>query len=89
MAAGQVRCWQCDKTFYGRSDAHYCSNACRQKAHRSRTARTIAEKTFTAPDLGDVVTQARATRQRAREVRAAASMARHRASEMRAKVDPH
>ncbi len=33
----------CGTTFSARSDAVYCSPACRQKAHRSRTAEQIAE----------------------------------------------
>lgn len=38
-----MTCGVCDIRFRGRSDAVYCSPACRQKAHRSRTARRIAD----------------------------------------------
>jgi hypothetical protein len=33
----------CGTGFSARSDAVYCSSACRQKAHRARTARRIAD----------------------------------------------
>ena len=33
----------CATAFSGRSDARYCSPACRQKAHRDRTARRLTE----------------------------------------------
>lgn len=32
----------CATSFVARKDAIYCSSACRQKAHRARTARRIA-----------------------------------------------
>jgi hypothetical protein len=35
-------CGACGTGFSGRSDAVYCSAACRQKAHRTRTARRVA-----------------------------------------------
>lgn len=35
-------CAVCSAGFYGRSDAVYCSAACRQKAHRARTAEGLA-----------------------------------------------
>jgi hypothetical protein len=35
-------CSMCGVGFSGRSDAIYCSSACRQKAHRQRTARRTA-----------------------------------------------
>ena len=36
---GLVMCWDCDEPFAPRrADARYCSNACRQKAHRQRKA---------------------------------------------------
>jgi hypothetical protein len=41
MAA--VTCAVCRTGFSARSDAVYCSSACRQKAHRARTARRIAD----------------------------------------------
>jgi hypothetical protein len=40
MAA--ATCALCGTGFSARSDAIYCSSACRQKAHRARTARRIA-----------------------------------------------
>ncbi|MGH3967510.1 MAG: hypothetical protein ACRDTV_05175 [Mycobacterium sp.] len=40
MAA--TSCVLCGIGFAARSDARYCSSACRQKAHRDRTARRIA-----------------------------------------------
>ncbi|APE15929.1 hypothetical protein BOH72_12590 [Mycobacterium sp. WY10] len=86
MAARQVRCWKCDTPFYGRADARYCSNACRQKAHRERVARGAAEKHGTAPDLSDLVIQARATRRRARQTREAARTTRRAAAESLARM---
>jgi thymidylate kinase len=35
-------CAVCATGFVARSDAVYCSSACRQKAHRARTARRVA-----------------------------------------------
>lgn len=40
MAA--MKCALCSTGFTARADAVYCSSACRQKAHRARTARRIA-----------------------------------------------
>jgi hypothetical protein len=40
MAA--TRCAVCGTDFRGRSDAVYCSSACRQREHRARTARRTA-----------------------------------------------
>jgi hypothetical protein len=45
-------CAVCNAGFFGRSDALYCSSACRQKAHRARTARRVAalrERAVRAP----------------------------------------
>lgn len=36
-------CAVCGADFSARSDALYCSSACRQKAHRARTAQRIAD----------------------------------------------
>jgi hypothetical protein len=36
-------CAVCATHFSARSDALYCSSACRQKAHRTRTAQRIAD----------------------------------------------
>ena len=38
-----VSCVVCGTRFPARSDAVYCSSACRQKAHRVRTAERLAE----------------------------------------------
>jgi hypothetical protein len=38
-----VSCAVCGTSFPARSDAVYCSSACRQKAHRVRTAERLAE----------------------------------------------
>ncbi|BBX65213.1 hypothetical protein MSAS_43870 [Mycobacterium saskatchewanense] len=35
-------CVMCGRSFSARSDAVYCSSACRQKAHRARAARRTA-----------------------------------------------
>ncbi len=37
-----LHCLLCAAPFHGRSDAVYCSSACRQKAYRTRTARRLA-----------------------------------------------
>jgi hypothetical protein len=43
--AGQMRCQTCHLTFTAsRSHARYCSNACRQKAHRQRRQRKSAKQ---------------------------------------------
>lgn len=42
MAVARIVCVVCGGVFHGRVDAVYCSPACRQKAHRARTARRIA-----------------------------------------------
>ena len=39
VVAADLTCFICGNGFYGRSDAVYCSPACRQKAHRARLAR--------------------------------------------------
>lgn len=32
----QYECKHCGKSFYGRGDAKYCGNTCRQRAHRRK-----------------------------------------------------
>ncbi|QYL18607.1 hypothetical protein [Mycolicibacterium pallens] len=49
-------------------------------------ARGVAEEHVTAPDLSEVVMQARATRQRARQAREAALTARRAAAESLARM---
>jgi len=39
LPATKLRCCVCGTRFHGRSDACYCSGACRQKAYRARIAR--------------------------------------------------
>ena len=39
VVAADVTCFICGNGSYARSDAMYCSPACRQKAHRARLAR--------------------------------------------------
>ena len=43
MVAVALTCVMCGTGFFARSDAVYCSPACRQKAHRARQAGRIAE----------------------------------------------
>ena len=86
MAAARMHCRVCGTTFYGRADARYCCGACRQKAHRARTARRAADKTVPKPELGNTAAQARQTRQHARAVRERAATVRRAAADTRAKV---
>lgn len=82
VAAAKLRCCVCRAPFYGRSDACYCSGACRQKAYRSR----IARRTFKEPGLqqpGDPTMQARQLRRRARLVRKEAVLIRTKAAASR------
>jgi hypothetical protein len=66
----------CGTAFGARSDAVYCSSACRQKAHRARTARRIAElqwrhgsrRVLVKPDVAGTIARARLERRRAREL---------------------
>jgi signal transduction histidine kinase len=48
MAATR-RCNMCGTDFNGRTDAVYCSSACRQKAHRARMADHLAKLARTLP----------------------------------------
>jgi hypothetical protein len=74
----------CGVGFRGRSDAMYCSSACRQKAHRARTARRIAgqvgperpttraARAIIKPDVAAVIQRAQGEQRRARELRRSA-----------------
>ncbi len=62
-------CAVCDTLFSGRADAVYCSSACRQKAHRERTARRIAE-------LSDLVEQSSGRKSTGRESTVSAAQVR-------------
>jgi hypothetical protein len=74
VPATELRCCECGGRFNGRSDACYCSGACRQKAYRARVAHEGDD-----PDLsqsGDAAQVARQLRKRSRLTRkkAAATM---------------
>jgi hypothetical protein len=66
----------CGTAFGARSDAVYCSSACRQKAHRARAARRIAElqwrrgtrRVLVKPDVAGTIARARLEQRRAREL---------------------
>jgi IS5 family transposase len=71
-----VTCSVCGVGFHARSDAIYCSAACRQKAHRARMARRIAAGAV-RPEIARTVQRAREEQRRARELcRAAADALR-------------
>ena len=83
MAASILRCCVCRAPFYGRSDACYCSGACRQKAYRARVARQTTRK----PGLRqsrDVALHARQLRKRAQLARKEAAFIRREAAAIRA-----
>ena len=65
MAALRQVCWVCGSEFYGRADARYCRNACRQKAHRSRAA----GRTFMRSRVATTIRSAREAREQARALR--------------------
>jgi hypothetical protein len=82
-----LNCSSCGIGFRGRADAIYCSSACRQKAHRGRTARRIAalaeqqssgplrRPTVIKPGSADTIQRGYEQQQRARELcRAAADV---------------
>jgi hypothetical protein len=81
MAAVNLRFWVCGTGFYGRSDACYCSGACRQKAYRTR----IASETRNNADLRqpDAAQHARQLRMRAQLARKAAAVTRRKAAALR------
>jgi hypothetical protein len=66
----------CGAGFGGRSDAVYCSSACRQKAHRARTAQRIADlewrpglrRVLVKPDVPGTIARARVEQRRAHEL---------------------
>ena len=58
----KLRCCECGTRFYGRSDADYCSGACRQKAYRARIRH--ASKDPAPRQSGDAVRRARQLRNR-------------------------
>jgi|GEM_PF-3342343 len=82
MAASRLQCRECGAAFYGRSDARYCSNACRQKAHRTREVHRSVEKTVPATQLDSAIINARRTRALSRDLRGRARAAIEAASQM-------
>ncbi|WP_077090369.1 hypothetical protein [Mycobacterium rhizamassiliense] len=71
---GASSCAVCHAGFFGRTDAVYCSSACRQKAHRARTARRIAvlrERSRPVPATAQTQVEVSSS------LRAAASSMRH------------
>jgi hypothetical protein len=66
----------CGAAFSARSDAVYCSSACRQKAHRARTLRRIAEldwrpgsaRVLVEADVAGTIARARLEQLRAHEL---------------------
>lgn len=68
MAAAQLYCQECGSGFYGRADARYCTNACRQRAHRARVLLESASTTTEGETAESVVSQARRTREQSRVV---------------------
>jgi hypothetical protein len=74
--ADPLTCQMCGSAFSARSDAVYCSSACRQKAQRARTARRIAElewrpgrtRVFIKPDAAGTIARARVEQRRAHEL---------------------
>jgi hypothetical protein len=85
MAARRMSCWECGTLFYGRADARYCCGSCRQKAYRKRSHRRGVLEAVPAPELSEVITQARQGRQQARAARKRAAAARRASVEARAK----
>lgn len=80
-----LTCPVCRARFHARSDAVYCSDACRQRAYRNRIARRSAAlavrhrpkqhsvRVLTKPDIGATFARAQSARDRAREVCRAAA----------------
>lgn len=85
MAATGMTCGICGSAFHARSDAIYCSSACRQRAHRARTAERIAPhdgllprrghtvRVITKPDVARTIQRARREVERAHALRRAAA----------------
>lgn len=75
-----LSCEMCGAGFSARSDAVYCSSACRQKAHRARTALRTADwelrqgprrptpRVLVKPDVAGTIARARLQQRRAREL---------------------
>ncbi len=75
-----LTCEICGAGFSARSDAVYCSSACRQKAHRARTALRTADwewrqgprrptpRVLVKPDVAGTIARARVQQRRAREL---------------------
>ena len=81
MGAVKLRCFVCGTRFYGRSDACYCSGACRQKAYRARMAReTNNHAGLREPSAAQ---RARQLRKRAQLARKAAAVTRRQAAALR------
>jgi len=59
MPATEKLCSECGASFYGRSDARYCSPSCRQKAYRGRAHRQAATETVSPPKFADAIAAAR------------------------------
>jgi hypothetical protein len=51
-AAGKRTCASCEKGFIGRSNARFCSPACKQRAHRSRKGSPEPRVTVMRPAVG-------------------------------------
>jgi len=86
MAASKSRCCVCRTEFYSRSDACYCSGACRQKAYRARIARETSNNGDPRQPK-DAVQRARELRMRARLAREEAAMALRRAATLQIRID--
>jgi hypothetical protein len=82
MAASKLRCGMCRAVFYGRSDACYCSGACRQKAYRARVARQTSRKPALRQSR-DAALHARQLRKRAQLARKEAVFIRREAADLR------
>jgi hypothetical protein len=57
-------CAVCSATLTGRADAIYCSSACRQKAHRVRTAQPRLQ----SADTVELINRARAAQLQSRRI---------------------
>ncbi|OBI47299.1 hypothetical protein A5707_19820 [Mycobacterium kyorinense] len=79
MVARTLTCGVCGIDFCARSDAIYCSPACRQKAHRARTARRLGalagrhQRAFSKPDVAGAIKRAKREHERALDLRRAAT----------------
>ncbi|MGA8328902.1 MAG: hypothetical protein WB777_06375 [Mycobacterium sp.] len=78
--AEPLTCEMCGAGFSARSDAVYCSSACRQKAHRARTLLRTADpalprgrrrptpRVLVKPDVAGTIARARVQQRRAHEL---------------------